>query len=334
MANRLANTIFQGLPTDNLLTKDVYGINTSVMQNKLFEAVKGVFTEAIDSLQTALGVPDDLVNLVADIASGSLSGQALLDRGLAYFGTSTTSLYQQSSDTLKATISQVLSSSGVSTSSVSGSISSAFDNFKNVLSGNYSDISSLLSTVSSITGVSSIGNVVDLGAQAATLGSISSVLTQYGYTDMVNTVADSASTPEVRTVVFKSTVPSALASGNLAAVNNILSNISVSDVQSVDPNAATTLLKSYTFPTDYVPTQAETQRAALVTAIETLGSTTDTFSGETVANLTAYSQASTDAQTLLLMAEPERTRVLSGMLLDTYSSADVVNQLYAEAYFT
>ncbi len=49
---RLADSIFQGRPSDKLLVKDTYEITNQEERNSVFDTVKGIYSDAIGGLRT------------------------------------------------------------------------------------------------------------------------------------------------------------------------------------------------------------------------------------------------------------------------------------------
>jgi hypothetical protein len=331
--SRLSNSLFQGRPSDKLLVKDTYEVTTGETRNSVFDTAKGIFSDAIGGLKSNTSSPRDLAELVVAAKQGSMTKMELVDRALSAMGSSLPSLLGQAGGTLQNILGETLKDAGFGEVADLGKILYAGAPIF-VKGGDVDDTDSLIKFVGAITGNAELAQFFNLGAEAGILSGIASQLVRYGIGDLVDDIAEMAHDESVKNAIFAAIIENAINTSDLKSVNKAIDKLGADGVLAERPNAIAEILAGYRFPEDFDMRNAATERAYLIATLTRISAywTTKLRNGVPVPHYGNWVALGSDAKTLMLMAEPERTYAISCYGVRPMTVGAVQAELYPNGY--
>jgi len=330
---RLANSIFQGRPSDKLLVKDTYEVTNTETRNSVFETTKGIYSDAIGGLKGNTSSPRELTELVLGAKNGNLTKMEMVEKALSSMGTTLPSLLGQVGGTLANVLGDTLGDAGFGdVASLGKLLYGAAPTFIN--GADVDDADSLIKFVGELTGKSDLMQFFNLGAEAGILSGIAKQLVRYGIGDLVDDVAEMAHDESVKNAIFRAIIENAINTSDLKSVNKALDKLGADGLLSERPNAIAEILAGYKFPEDFDMRLAAEQRVLLISTLVRISPywSTKLRNGVPIQDYKNWVALGEDAKVLMMMAEPERTMAISYQAIRPNTVAGVQAELYPNGY--
>jgi hypothetical protein len=330
---RLANSIFQGRPSDKLLVKDTYEVTNTETRNSVFETTKGIYSDAIDGLKGNTSSPRELTELVLGAKNGNLTKMEMVEKALGTMGSSLPSLLGQVGGTLANVLGDTLGESGYGDIAQLGKLLyGAAPTF--IKGADVDDADSLIRFVGELTGKGDLMEFVNLGAEAGILSGIAKQLVRYGVGDLVDDVAEMAHDESVKNAIFRAIIENAINTSDLKSVNKALDKLGADGLLAERPNAIAEILAGYKFPEDFDMRLAAAERVKLISTLARISIywSTKLRNGVAIPDYKNWVALGTDAKVLMMMAEPERTMAISCGAIRPMNVAGVQAELYPAGY--
>lgn len=335
MASRLAGTVFQTNGREVMLAQDAYGISNQETKNTVFDSLKGVYSEGISTLQTNPSSIKQLTQLILNSKNGNVDKVDMLDRALGAMGSSLPALIGSIAGGVK---NQLASAAGTM-------IGPDAEKAVNVIYGNLgkiikvatvNDLSGLADVLNELTGNSELMKVINIEAEAAVLGGLMGMLIQYDIPGLLDDVADMAGSSESLKLAYQYVSTDSIVGTDLATINRVIDKIGLAAYLEVNPNAINAILGGFYFGTDDSIATYPAKRALLLSTLARIDPHWQEYNrnGVYVKNLSAFTAASTDAKTLLNMAEPESLLSMIAPSFLPMGVSEVIKALYPNAYVT
>lgn len=330
---RLSNSMFQGRPSDKLLVKDTYEVTTGETRNSVFETSKGIYSDAIDGLKGNTSSPRELTELILGAKAGNLTKSEMLEKALSAMGSTLPSLIGQVGGTLQNVLGDTLRDAGFGEVADLGKVLyGAAPLF--VKGADVNDTDGLIRIVGELTGQSELMQFFNLGAEAGILSGIAKQLVRYGIGDLVDDLAEMAHDESVKEAIFRGIIENAINTSDLKSVNKAIDKLGADGLLSERPNAIAEILAGYKFPEDFDMRNALAERAYLITTLSRISIywTTKLRNGTPIPDYKNWVALGSDAKTLMLMAEPERTMAISCGGIRQNTVGGVQAELYPAGY--
>jgi hypothetical protein len=335
MASRLAGTVFQTNGREAMLAQDAYGISNQQTKNTVFDSLKGVYSEGISGLQTNPSSIKQLTQLILSSKNGNVDKADMLDRALSAMGSSLPALIGSIAGGVK---NQLAGAAGTL-------IGPGAEKAVNVVYGNLgkivkvatvNDLSGLADVLNELTGNSELMKVINIEAEAAVLGGLMGMLIQYDIPGLLDDVANMAGSSESLKLAYQYVSTDSIVGTDLATINRVIDKIGLAAYLEVNPNPINTILSGFYFGTGDTVDTYPTKRALLISTLNRIDPHWEEYNrnGVYVKNLSAFSVASTDAKTLLNLAEPESILSMIAPSFLASSVSQVIKALYPDAYVT
>jgi hypothetical protein len=313
--------------------KDTYEVTTGETRNSVFDTAKGIFSDAIGGLKDNTSSPRDLMELVMGAKGGSLTKMEMVDKALSAMGSSLPSLLGQVGGTLQNALGDTLKDAGFGEVADLGKLLyGAAPLF--VKGADVDDADGLIRMVGELTGKSELMQFFNLGAEAGILSGIAKQLVRYGVGDLVDDIAEMAHDESVKNAIFAAIIENAINTSDLKSVNKALDKLGADGLLAERPNAIAEILAGYRFPEDFDMRNAEAERAYLIMTLTRISSywTTKLRNGVLIRDYKNWVALGSDAKTLMLMAEPERTTAISCGAIRQNTVGSVQAELYPAGY--
>jgi len=330
---RLSNSIFQGRPSDKLLVKDTYEVTNNETRNSVFETTKGIYSDAIGGLKGNTSSPRDLAELVMGAKAGNLTKSEMLEKALGAMGSTLPSLLGQVGGTLQNVLGDTLTKAGFGEVADFGKLlygaSPIF-----IKGADVGGTSSLIKFVGELTGKSDLMQFFNLGAEAGILSGIAAQLVRYGIGDLVDDIVEMAHDESVKNAIFAAIIENAINTSDLKSVNKALDKLGADGLLAERPNAIAEILAGYRFPEDFDMRLADTERAYLIATLVRISPywTTKLRAGVPIPDYKNWVALGTDAKTLMMRYEPERTMAISCGGIRQNTVGGVQAELYPAGY--
>lgn len=335
MSSRLSNSIFQGRPSDKLLVKDTYQVTTEESRNSIFDTVKGIFSDAIGGLKSNTSSPRDLVELIQDAAKGGKSKLDLLNQAMSAVGTTLPAILGQVGGTLQNTLGDFLTEQGYGNVADLGKL--VYGSATTIISGaDANDTESLIKFVGEMTGKSELMEYFNLGAEAGILGGIAKMLVTYGVGSLVDDLVEMAHDESVKDAIFQAIIEDAINTSDLNSINKALDKLGADGLLSERPLAIAEILAAYRFPEDFNIANIAAERKRLIDTLIRISPywCTKLRNNVPTPDYTNFMRIGTDARTLMMVQEPERTYVIGVGSIQANTVGGVNVEMYPNAYFT
>lgn len=330
---RLSNSLFQGRPSDKLLVKDTYEVTNGETRNSVFETTKGIYSDAIDGLKGNTSSPRELTELVLGAKAGNLTKMEMVDKALSAMGTTLPSLIGQVGGTLQNILGDTLTEAGFGEVADLGKLLyGAAPLF--IKGADVNDVDGLIRVVGELTGKSELMEFFNLGAEAGILSGIAKQLVRYGVGDLVDDVAEMAHDESVKNAIFASIIENAIVTSDLNSINKSLDKLGADGLLAERPLAIAEILASYKFPEDFDMRNAEAERAKLIATLVRISPywSTKLRNGVPIPDYKNWVALGSDAKTLMMMADPERTMAISCGGIRQNTVGGVQAELYPAGY--
>jgi hypothetical protein len=159
-------------------------------------------------------------------------------------------------------------------------------------------------------------------------------LVKYGIGDLVDDLAEMAHDESVKNAIFAAIIENAINTSDLKSVNKALDKLGADGLLSERPNAIAEILAGYKFPEDFDMRNALTERAYLIATLSRISIywTTKLRNGTPIPDYKNWVALGSDAKTLMLLAEPERTMAISCSGIRQNTVGGVQAELYPAGY--
>lgn len=330
---RLADSIFQGRPSDKLLVKDTYEVTTQEERNNVYDTVKGVYSDAIGGLKTNTSSPRDLTELILESRNGNVSKLDMVKRALDAMGTSLGSVMGQVGGTLQNQLGDWMKANGYGEAAELGKL--LYGAAPLLIKGaDVTDVDGLIKFTGALTGKSELMEFFNLGAEAGILSGIAATLVKYGIGDLVDDLAEYAHDESVKDAIFASILENAIITSDLKSVNKAIDRLGPDGVLMEKPNICQEILAGYRFPEDFDMRQAAAERLYLIQTLNRISLywCNKLRNGKLIPAYHSWLGIGSDAKVLMMMAEPERTYAIGAGTIQRKSVGQIQAELYPNGY--
>lgn len=331
---RLSNSIFQGRPSDALLTKDTYEITTQEERNSVYDTVKGIYSDAIGGLKTNTSSPRDLTELILESRNnGKLGKMEMVERALGAMGTSLSSVLGQVGGTLQNQLGDFMKANGYGEAAELGKL--LYGAAPLLIKGaDVTDVDGLIRFTGALTGKSELMEFFNLGAEAGILSGIAATMVKYGIGDLVDELVEYAHDESVKDAIFASILENAIITSDLKSVNKAIDRLGPDGVLAEKPNICQEILASYRFPEDFDMRQAAAERLYLIQTLNRISIywCNKLRAGRLIPAYDAWMGIGSDAKVLMMMAEPERTYAIGAGSIQRKTVSQIQAELYPNGY--
>lgn len=335
MVSRISDSIFQGLPVDELVVEDAYNILSSETRNSVYDTVKGIYSDSVKGLISNKNSVRELSSILLDAKAGYIDKREMMERALGAMGSSLPSLVGQLGGTLKNKLESL----------TSGFISDTAEKTMALLhkgsellvkATEYANLDGLVGMVQELTGDFELISLIDIEAESAVLAAFMDQLVEYGIPELIDDVIAMARTDEVRDNAMAWVSTRAIYGSDMDLVFKSVNTVGVTRFLRENPNGINDILNAYYLPDNIMPSQMADQRVKLLTVLHAINPNwyQARRANTWVPNLDAFSVASPDAKTLLLMEDPLRTYVMAGQEYQARPARDIIKDLYPNAYIS
>lgn len=325
---KLAQSRFVTGARDDLAAVDVYEVNDGAVRNRASTVANNFIGGALDILRNTPGVGEAL-DLIADFGSlGDLSQEELQRRLDAVLGLSRSD-FRGLTDDLKR---QIMDQLGLESRSDSGVQAIVFGNNVNISPQRANQVQLLTNVLKNMSDDESVIELIDMAAEVALYSGIVKESIDAGIPNSLDIVKDKTSDPTVTRNIALESMASALQSGNLAAMENLMKYVSPREVTSRYPDICLRILETYRFPLGKRP-EMDSEYRRIVELLDTLDSNwaTEQRDGKTITRLRVFSRASRDAVELFTSGGGERP-YLAEMLISRNYYRNNIPELLREQY--
>lgn len=323
-AARIAPGFLTTGPEDNTLVTDVYGVSDQGILNDVGSKVSAFASDAFSDLRRSPGLLTDLVGMASGGNTGwSISKTSLADRIVNSLG-GRSGIVNNLSNRLRSTFSN---GQGLSDDIFNVAVAYLGEDRRSFRTDNIQDARDVYSMVNQVTTNSPVSNFFDVGSESALLSGTMREAIALGVPGTVETLVANAKDSEVAYNALYANLLVAIEYSDLDAILLMLDNVGVNGYLSQVPDAVPRLLQNYKLPTNTSSAQYDAELTALLAVLVRFSPTWGSvIRGSTaVDNLTAFSQLSDDAKTLMLRDETLQIPVLIG---PTYGiSQDLLQEL-------
>lgn len=333
MSNRLADTIFQGKPTDNLVTQDAYQLSTSEVVNNLSNVSKNVFEATLAGL-TKPSTIDGIVGLIQYSSRGNIDRISLLDRALRVMGSSRGGVLNSVSDYLK----EKFASNAMKTliDGAEQAVNIMYDGY-DIHTSTY-DVDTLRDIVELIGDMSpnsTIGKVIDIASETAILSAITESIVEARASALLDDVLNITTNTRVIADSLLYTTRSAINNGDLDTLEKIVDVSGVVRVTRHLGEPIKEILSKFVVPdsTSYESYPLiRTRLLAICDKLEPQWRNHVNRDGVIIPSLYNFIELSTDVKELMVLEEPERTLAMVADMYEIKSPYEVIKELYPVAY--
>lgn len=318
--NSIASSIFTGAPTDKIEVKDVYSIDSNVLENELDSYSDGLDLSLLESVRKDPKLAVDFSNFLKPLVSGkfNLNKNQMISRILSLIKSSKINFNSLSSDLQN----ELLNSNSLSALNFNN-LSVNIDGTDNLIScDNVSETIDMLSITTSYLGISSNIQTTDIGAETALMSNIFSYVSTLKIPGLMDTLISSSDNTESLNQSLKNCVPDVIQQNDLDSLNSIINKIGAEEVLTADPNAVQNILSSYTLDSTTTADEYQKLYNQLTGTLDSLNPNWNTIerNGETITDLTSLDGISDDAKTILSINSDYQTMFL---INDDFSTSDM-----------
>lgn len=332
---RLSDSIFQGRSTDSLVVTDAYQISSGETRNSLFDAVKGIYSDAVTELYANPGSAVELVSLLAEIKRGSVDKLSMFDRSLGSMGSGLPGLLGSLGGALKTRLGSVANQ--MIGPEAEKALSVLYDNAELLIrTRDVGDATSLIDFLQDLTGNPEIAGIINIEAESAIIAGLAGQLIQYGLPQMLDEVLNQARSEEVRNNALAWISSSAVAGSDLDTTLKIIDTIGLTAFLANNPDAINQILGSYYLSSDDTPADYPARRDKLVLVLTRIDANWFQVkrNGVWVNTLAPFMSASSDARKILSLDDPFRTLILAATGRQAQTVSSVIKELYPNAWVT
>lgn len=333
MGSRLSNTIFQTNGRDAMIVEDAYRISNDQPKNTIFDSAKGIYSDGIEGLKTNTSSVRELTNLIMGAKRGTVDKADMFERALSAMGSSLPSLLGSIGGALKNQLSSAAGTLiGPDAEKSVDVIYGSLDKIVQVASVN--DIDGLAEVINELTGNSDLMKVINIEAEAAILGGLTSQLIRYGIPDLIDDVMEQSASDAAIKKAYQYVSTDSIVGTDLATINRVIDKIGLAAYLEVNPNPIRNILNSFFFGTDDTIDKWPAKRVLLLSTLNRIDPHWQEYNrnGTYVKDLNAFTLASTDAKKLLQMADPEAMLSMVAPSFLSTGVSSVVKSLYPDAY--
>ncbi|MBN22753.1 MAG: hypothetical protein CL678_15820 [Bdellovibrionaceae bacterium] len=331
MAGKIAETLFQSGPLDELLATDVYNLTDALVRNRLPADLSDTISSTVKSFMRDGALSDSAFKKVLSLADNKigLDTAALVSR-IEGLSDSIRGPLNNISSAAKEGITGALKSMGVDPTQAMGAVVTIGDVATTIANGDIEDARGIVDLISEVTGSSGIAKILDLEAEAALISGILGEAIRLQIPGAIDALVDLSNDRDDRVVrrALEANLLSAIINGQLTIVRNILTKIGRVGVLTQVPQAIKLLLSTYRFKEVSAVIDYDAKYTELKTLLDDIDPNwfVDQRDGVEVTKLSPFSYASDDAK-LLFRKHPEYLTEV--MISDSYQSEDVNDLLKA-----
>lgn len=333
MVGRLASTVFQNNAKSAMVVEDAYNISTGETRNSVFDSVKGIYSDSVKGLYANKGSIRELASIITQAKAGTLTKADMLERALGAMGSSLPSLLGQLGGSLFNGISGAAAS--ILGEGASQTISVLYKNAEILIkAANITDAQDSAEFLAALTGNDDLMRIVNVQAESAVFGGILNSLMQFGIPELIDDAVDQAQSETVKRNALAYLSTSAVNGSDLAIINKVIDRIGIIAFLEQNPDAINRTLASFFFGSKDTIETWPAKRLELLTLLNRIDSHWSDYlrNGTYIKNLEPFSVMSADAKTLMMMADPERTLTMAAAQYQVRNVADVIHELYPNAY--
>jgi hypothetical protein len=309
-SSRGANTSFSGLGTDTVLAQDIYDVKESTALNSVFESAKGGAKDSVKYLTANKASSRDLLNTALELKSGRIDSVSALGRLGVGLNSGTFLKIKNGAGGLLDKVGSGLGVSPDITNQIKIGVGGAFSY---ILNNDVTQPQDTFDLMKSLLGEPELLQFFDIEAETTLLTGMFDNAVEYGMYDLIDYTKQSGRYDDRSfNYAVLGTSYTAINSGDIDAIEMMLTHVSAEDVLGQNPAVIKDLLRSYTLRPNVTPDQYPGKLTQLKNVFEKLNPNwyQSRLNGEWVSNYDIMSTIGDDATKLLSMDPVLRDIVL------------------------